>query len=65
MSQCEPDDSGTNNEENETIQDDEPATCAVCDEIIKEPTDDEPGDEAVYCEGICEFFTFFKALVIS
>ena len=31
-------------------------TCvsAVCDEVIKEPTKNKKGDEAIYCEGNCE-----------
>ena len=28
--------------------------CPVCDEIIKEPTKNKNGDEAIYCEGNCE-----------
>jgi len=34
----------------------EPSVCPVCEEIVKEPSDDgkDPGDEALFCEGKCE-----------
>ena len=63
-SQNEPEASGQNDAVEEN-QDGEPATCAVCDEIITEPTDDEPGDEAVYCEGKCESWFHRKCVGLS
>jgi len=30
----------------------ETSSCPICEEVIKEPKDKLPGDEAIYCEGL-------------
>ena len=45
---------GTQNKAATRDSNDEPETCCVCEEVIKESTQDgQPSDEAVYCEGGC------------
>ena len=55
------DDSGNNSAEEHT----EPSNCPVCEEVIKEPTDKAPGDEAIFCEGQCEAWFHRKCAGIS
>ena len=44
-----------------------PSICPVCDEIVKEPSEDgkDPGDEALYCEGKCEAWYHRKCVGLS
>ena len=43
----------------------EPSNCPVCEEVIKEPTDKAPGDEAIFCVGQCEAWFHRKCAGIS
>ena len=45
--------------------DEQTATCCVCEGTIKEPVDDQPGDEAVYCEGGCAAWFHRKCAGLS
>ena len=43
----------------------QPTTCLICDETIKEATDDVDGDDAVYCEGDCRAWLHRKCVYMS
>ena len=45
----------------------EPSVCPICEEIVKEPSDDgkDPGDEALFCEGKCEAWYHRKCVGLS
>lgn len=45
----------------------EPSVCPVCEELVKEPSDDgkDPGDEALFCEGKCEAWYHRKCVGLS
>lgn len=54
-----------NNSDNNVQENTEPSSCPICEEVIKEATDDSPGDEAIYCEGQCEAWFHRKCAGIS
>ena len=43
----------------------EPLPCPICEEVIKESTDDAPGDEPIFCEGQCEAWYHRRCAGIS
>ena len=45
---------GNQNESANQDPEEGPTTCCICDEVIKQPTEDgQPGDDAVFCDGSC------------
>jgi len=53
-------DNSDNNSDNNIDENTEPSSCPICEEVIKEATDDSPGDEAIYCEGQCKAWSHHK-----
>ena len=41
------------------------SVCPVCDEVIKEPTKNKKGDEAIYCEGNCDAWLYRRCVGLS
>ena len=42
-----------------------PSVCLVCDVVINEDGDDVTGDDAVFCEGICDTWMHRKCVGMS
>jgi len=44
-----------------------PSACPVCEQTIKEPSQDgnDPGDDALFCEGKCEVWYHLKCMGLS